>query len=69
MTSVLALVLPALFQADAWSPTSAFGAYLRAIEIMHCPMPAMVEGSELQSVELAALTAAGSVVGSPASRT
>jgi hypothetical protein len=31
-------------------------------------MPAMVEGSELQSVEFTELTAAGSVVGSPACR-
>ena len=68
MTSTLLFVLPATFQADDDSPTSAFGAYLRTIEIRHCPMPAMVFGSAPQSVGFALATAAASAVGEPAWR-
>ncbi len=50
--------------ADAWRPTFAFGAYVRTIEIMHLPMPAIVFGKDAQSVELALATAAGIAVGS-----
>ena len=51
-------------QAEAWSPTSAFGAYLRTMAIMHWPIPAIVFGIEPQSVAFALATAAASDVGS-----
>ena len=50
--------------ADAWSATTARGAYLRAMAIMHRPIPAMVFGIEPQSVAFAVATAAASAVGS-----
>src|SRR5262249_60311072 len=68
VTSVVRLVLLAMFQAEACRPTKALGAYFRTIAIMHWPMPPMVLGSDPQSVGLALATAAARAVGEPACR-